>query len=579
MAISGMIELSVIVAGDGLADLLLRTLHALVSPQAPAVPYEVVVASWQPEWLRGMSLPAVPQVRYVQTPHRGGLDDWLQGVEAARGRVCLLIRTGQVITPDVVAEHMRLHREHDAAIGIGPVTTISHAQPGTLAHFVAQKRNERSRRLNGRLPLLRADVERGNLSAPREALLEMATSLRPAPDNHDNALADHLASLGLAPHVISGAAVEHESNTSEAVAAREAETTGACDLRLFMAHPDVLAHLDLGAAGGTRLREIVLRRLLLALRLPTSWLLMGKRVIRKHDLRREWTRVIYQHCYWRGVRRAAPDKNTWRRLIRPPLILAYHAVGYPGEAASRFVVPVGRFARQLAWLRLRGYHVLGLDEYLAAWQAGHPPPAPAVVITFDDGYADNYHLAAPILRRHGMPATVFVVSRAIGETNTWDQESPLSGRRIMDQVHMRALRDSGITIGSHTRHHPALASCPPATLIAEIVGSRSDLEQVLSMPVTTFAYPYGSTDLASQAAVRRAGYDGACVYHFGVNDSRTPPEALHRTEIRGTDSLPRFALAVWLGRVRLRPRRHTRPRWLARRPDSPGIFRAFWRTA
>ena len=62
-----------------------------------------------------------------------------------------------------------------------------------------------------------------------------------------------------------------------------------------------------------------------------------------------------------------------------------------------------------------------------------------------------------------------------------------------------------------------------------------------------FAYPYGRFDPASQASVERAGFHAGCGVRDGMNSAGTPSHALHRTEVFGTDSLVRFAVAVWLG--------------------------------
>jgi peptidoglycan/xylan/chitin deacetylase (PgdA/CDA1 family) len=236
-------------------------------------------------------------------------------------------------------------------------------------------------------------------------------------------------------------------------------------------------------------------------------------------------------------------------------ILMYHAVGAPGEAATRFVVPLERFERQLEWLGKVGYRVVCLEELVLALGRGRIPSRTAA-ITFDDGYAGNLTSAHPLLERLGLPATVFTVT--CRRTNDWDRDNELAGRPLLTTGDLAQLSPL-ITIGAHTRTHPALTGLSPEQLEEEISGSRSDLEAALGRPVTTFAYPYGLFDEVVRAAVERAGFGAACTVVPGHTPSGGDPLALRRLEIQGTFSLPRFALTVEVGDTRLLTR------WRARR--------------
>jgi peptidoglycan/xylan/chitin deacetylase (PgdA/CDA1 family) len=269
---------------------------------------------------------------------------------------------------------------------------------------------------------------------------------------------------------------------------------------------------------------------------------------------REWHRFLYSYFYWYGVRQAVNDRDVWLRLIRPPVILMYHAVGEHGEQPGRYLIPARRFARQMAWLRRRRYPVLPL-EVLARYRAENRlPPARSMVLTFDDGYADNLTMAYPVLRQHEFPATIFLVSQAVGGVNGWDTAGELAGRPLLSWPDIEALQEGGITVGAHTRHHPALTEIPDDQLEGEVAGSRADLTRQLGRSVELFAYPHGRHDARVQTAVAGAGYLCACCSYAGLNDPSVPQFALRRSEIRGTDSLLGFALLPWLGRARWRPR-------------------------
>jgi len=227
------------------------------------------------------------------------------------------------------------------------------------------------------------------------------------------------------------------------------------------------------------------------------------------------------------------------------------------EAPSCYVIPQRRFLWQMVWLRLCRYRIISLPDLVAHLRSDRLPPGRAVVVTFDDGYADNYHLAFPILRKLRIPATIFLVSRAVGGEANWTTEPALAGRPLLTVGLIKEMLDGGFEAGAHTRTHVSLTDVPAdEKRELEIVGSRQDLEESFGRPIRTFAYPFGDYDPDIAQAVQRAGFHAACCSRSGVNDPATPHFELRRVEVRGTDSLLRFAFMVWSGR-RVR-RRQTR---------------------
>jgi peptidoglycan/xylan/chitin deacetylase (PgdA/CDA1 family) len=225
----------------------------------------------------------------------------------------------------------------------------------------------------------------------------------------------------------------------------------------------------------------------------------------------------------------------------------YHALGSPGERASRYILPAARFRRQLGWLRRRGYEVISLDDYAACRRESRLPPAKSVVITFDDGYADNLDDGLPPLQEAGFAAHLFVVAGAVGGVTCWPPTSPLDGRQLLTWEQIDELRRGGVEIGAHTMSHPKLRDLQPVEARREIEESRSAIERRLGAPVRHFAYPYGNTSPEVQELVREAGFDSACGIQEGPNGHAVPALDLRRVEVRGTWQLLTFALAVWLG--------------------------------
>ena len=240
-------------------------------------------------------------------------------------------------------------------------------------------------------------------------------------------------------------------------------------------------------------------------------------------------------------------------------ILMYHAFAAPTEPASRFIIPMRRFERQMAWLKWLGYHVISLDEYAQCRRSYQLPPVRSVVITIDDGFAEVGTLAAPVLQRYGFPAILFLVSGLVGDANRWDAAgTSLAGRPLLAWDAIEALRGQGIAFGAHTRSHPRLGRLSDEQAQAEISGSKTDLERALQQPVPLLAYPFGDFNAATPGLAEQAGFAAACSVQAGLNSASTPCFTLHRIEVTGTDSLLRFALSLLFGDDHLSPRRKDR---------------------
>jgi peptidoglycan/xylan/chitin deacetylase (PgdA/CDA1 family) len=276
--------------------------------------------------------------------------------------------------------------------------------------------------------------------------------------------------------------------------------------------------------------ELILRRVLLALRIPPAALAFGPA---------RWRAFVSRLAHWRSLKQRLAAEE-WRRATRGVPVLLYHAFG---EEPSRFVIPPRTFARQMRVLALLGYDVVPYGALSEALRG----KSRTAVLTIDDGYADNGTDAADVLARHGFGATVFVVTGRLGADNDWSDAPPLLGRPMLTAEDLRRLRARGIEFGAHTRSHPSLPDLSDEAVADEIESSRSGLEQALGEPVRSFAYPYGRVDERAVAAVRRAGFTGACTTEPRPARLDDDPLLIPRIEIRRSDSLLRFLLKVWYG--------------------------------
>ncbi|MBI4550977.1 MAG: polysaccharide deacetylase family protein [Candidatus Latescibacteria bacterium] len=191
-------------------------------------------------------------------------------------------------------------------------------------------------------------------------------------------------------------------------------------------------------------------------------------------------------------------------------ILVYHKVDPRFEYGITRLTP-RQFARHLGWLVARGYTTVHLADVLASVSAHRPLPPRSVVLAFDDGFESVYRHAYPLLREHGLTATVFVIAGYVGRENGW--EVNLGGRRFrhLDWEQVQALREGGLEIGSHTLNHPDLTRLSPAQLRHELEASRVSIERMAGVTVEVLSCPFGrySDEVARLAAA--AGYRGMVV--------------------------------------------------------------------
>jgi len=237
-------------------------------------------------------------------------------------------------------------------------------------------------------------------------------------------------------------------------------------------------------------------------------------------------------------------------------ILCYHKVG--DQEPGYMNVLTLEFRRQMEFLKAEGYQTIGLADLMDTVAApksdgngGRPEertpsisiPDRAVIITFDDGFRNNFDQAFPILKKMGFKAVIFCTSAAV-DNPKFSLESPNFNEReeFLTQSQIREMTDYGIEIGSHTRSHPRLPQLGNAQKRDEILGSKTDLEEKLSRKIQFFCYPYGEYDEETVKLVREAGYSAACSNIPGGNriGDELNPYLLKRTEISGFDDLDEF---------------------------------------
>jgi len=223
-------------------------------------------------------------------------------------------------------------------------------------------------------------------------------------------------------------------------------------------------------------------------------------------------------------------------------ILMYHKVNPdPATGGQGLRVHPLEFETQMAYLYCSGYKSISLANLADHSDRGMPLPPRPVIITFDDGYQDNFTYAYPILKKYQMTATIFVVAGTVGDINQFDfGEGTQPLNKMADLHQLKEMARGGITIGCHTMTHPHLAGLKKEEARHEITESKKQLETLLNTPVEFFCYPYGSYDRDTLNMVRESGFRAAVTTQRGLG--RYPEEAfaLKRIRVRGDYSLVRF---------------------------------------
>ncbi len=220
-------------------------------------------------------------------------------------------------------------------------------------------------------------------------------------------------------------------------------------------------------------------------------------------------------------------------VVRVP-ILMYHYIRVNPNPQDRFGADLSvtpqHFAQQMALLHANGFHTVTLDDLVAAIEQDAPLPSKPIILTFDDGYADFYSAAYPVLKEFGFKATSFVITGKAGRQGylTWDE--------------MGQMQASGLTqFESHTVDHVEMNRVSLAKAQYDLTQSKSDLQKHLGTRVSYFCFPSGRFNTAVEDLMMQDGYLAGASTHPGVIHSLNDLRALTRVRIHGSDTLGSFA--------------------------------------
>lgn len=211
-------------------------------------------------------------------------------------------------------------------------------------------------------------------------------------------------------------------------------------------------------------------------------------------------------------------------------ILMYHYLGDTTDKQDTpYYVSRNNFYRQMKYLRHGGYKSISLQQLIDGINNRSSVPKRSVVITFDDGHESFAQIGAPILESFGFTATMFIITRRIGNPS------------YLSKTSIRELGGRGFHFESHSLTHPIITRIPLEEAKTEIFDSKKELESISGRKVNFFAYRGGHYNADIIELVRQAGYFSAVCSEPGLNTKNTNLYCLKRMAIRGGDNLGHFS--------------------------------------
>ncbi len=257
----------------------------------------------------------------------------------------------------------------------------------------------------------------------------------------------------------------------------------------------------------------------------------GKQAVQINFSRRRGTlghavpiRPPYQPATPTPIPYSTPDGIT--RTLKVPIMM-YHYISEPPPDSDIYRLDLSiepeLFRAQLVRLREQNYNSITLSDLYYAIEAGKPLPENPIVLTFDDGYLDNYEYAFPIMKEEGFVGTFFIITNLVEEWNV----------NYMNWPQIQEMKAAGMEFGSHTKSHASLPGMAAEDILEQLTTSKAILEAQLDTEIVSFSYPFGHFDDGIAHLTKEADYKIAVTTRPGIHHSNGNIRTLRRIRVNG----------------------------------------------
>jgi len=177
-----------------------------------------------------------------------------------------------------------------------------------------------------------------------------------------------------------------------------------------------------------------------------------------------------------------------------PIFMYHHIRDYSGnnKIEAGLSVSPALFSKQIDWFIQNGFHTITFSDLFTGEVEDK-----SVILTFDDGYRDNYDIAYRKLKDSGLKGEFFVFSSAVTSPNYLTKEM------------IKEMSDNGMEFGSHTVNHIDMSNATKAILEYQLISSKSTLESITGKKVEYLCYPSGKFNALAEEVAKAAGYKAA----------------------------------------------------------------------
>lgn len=219
----------------------------------------------------------------------------------------------------------------------------------------------------------------------------------------------------------------------------------------------------------------------------------------------------------------------------------YHSISehVGNEKHNKWRVKPKDFEKQMNWFYKNNWKSFTISELVKLDEI----PKKSFVVTFDDGFEDNFLNAFPILKKYNFKATIYLVPNE--KTNQWEVKNTSVLSNLLNNEQILQMQNSGlIEFGSHTLSHVNLSTINDEQLLNELKKSKEEVEKITNQECEAFAYPYGKFDDNIVNSVKRVGYKNATVVKRGLFKKDDDVFTIKRVGILGTESFFDFLLKI-----------------------------------